>query len=66
MMANKVYDVLKAISLIIAPLGVFTITMLSIWTSVDVAPITATITAIETLLGALLQISSHNYNAGVK
>lgn len=65
-MGNKVYDVLKAISLIVAPFGAFIVSMLSIWTQVDTMPIVATITAVETLLGALLQISAHNYNAGVK
>lgn len=59
--SNKIYDVLKVISLLIAPIGVFVVTMLHIWTNVDTAGITATIAAIETLLGALLTISSNKY-----
>lgn len=59
--SNRIYDVVKLISLIIAPLGVFVTTMLSIWTQVDVTPITATVTAIEVFLGAILTISSNKY-----
>lgn len=64
-MNNRLYDILKAISLIVAPFGAFVVSMLSIWTQVDTMPIVATITAIETLLGALLQITTHYYNNAV-
>lgn len=64
-MANSVYDVLKTISLLVAPIGAFVVSMLSIWTSIDTMPIVATITALETLLGAILTISTHNYNKTV-
>lgn len=60
-MSNKAYDVLKTISLIVAPLGVFVTTILSIWTQVDVAPITATISAVEVFLGSLLTMSSKGF-----
>lgn len=60
-MSNRVYDILKIIALIVAPLGAFTVSMLSIWTAIDTAPIVATVTAIETLLGSLLAIMSSKY-----
>lgn len=60
-MSEKMYDVLKVVSLVITPLGVFVVTMLHIWTSIDTAPITATIAAFETFLGAMLTISSDKY-----
>lgn len=60
-MTNKAYDVLKAISLIVTPLGVFVVSMLGIWTTIDTTPITATIAAIEVFLGSLLTISSKGF-----
>lgn len=60
-MTNKVYDTLKIVALIIAPLGAFIVSMLSIWTNVDTASIVATVTAIETFLGSLLALASNKY-----
>lgn len=60
-MTNKVYDVLKTISLIVTPLGVFVVSLLGIWTTIDTTPITATIAAIEVFLGSLLTISSKGF-----
>lgn len=60
-MTNKAYDVLKLISLIVTPIGVFVVTLLGIWTDVDTSPITATIAAIEIFLGSLLTITSNGY-----
>lgn len=60
-MTNKVYDVLKIIALIIVPLGTFLVSILSIWTDIDTAPIVATVTAIETFLGSLLALASKKY-----
>lgn len=60
-MSNKVYDVLKLLSLVIAPIGVLLVSLLNIWTAIDTAPITATIAAIETFLGTMLTISSNSF-----
>lgn len=60
-MTNSVYDVLKTISLIVTPLGVFVVSLLGIWTTIDTTPITATIAAIELFLGSLLTISSKGF-----
>lgn len=60
-MTNKTYDVLKFLSLVIAPIGVLVVSLLNIWTAYDTSPITATIAAIETFLGTMLAISSKGY-----
>lgn len=60
-MSNNAYDVLKTISLIVTPVGVFVVSMLGIWTTIDTTPITATIAAIEVFLGSLLTISSRGF-----
>lgn len=63
-MSNKVYDILKYIALIGLP-AVATLygTLSKIWGLPYGVEIVATITAVDTFLGALLQISSANYHA---
>lgn len=61
-MSNKVYDILKYIALTVLPaLATFMIAIGGIWGIPYAEAIAATITAIDTLLGALLGISSKNY-----
>lgn len=61
-MSNKVYDILKWIAQIALPaVGVFYTTIASIWGFGGVEAVTGTILAVDTLLGALLQISNSNY-----
>jgi hypothetical protein len=61
-MNNKVYDVLKFIALVVLPaLATFYLTLSGIWGLPYGEQITATITAIDTLLGALLGLSSKRY-----
>jgi len=61
--SNKVYDVLKYIAQICLPaLGTFYFAIASIWNLPYCEEIVGTITAIDTLLGALLMISNNNYN----
>lgn len=62
-MANDTYDLLKYIALIVLPaLATFYAVIGKIWGLSFVTEIPATIMAVDTLLGALLKISTDNYN----
>lgn len=61
-MSNQFYDRLKMAALIFVPCCAFFSTILSIWNVPYTEQITATLVAIDTLLGALVQIASNNYN----
>lgn len=62
-MSNKVYDVLKFIAQIVLPaLATFYISIASVWGLPYSEQISGTIIAVDTLLGALLMLSSSNYN----
>lgn len=64
-MSNKVYDVLKFIVQLILPaLATFYVTISGYWNLPFAKEISGTITAIATLLGACLMISSANYKKG--
>jgi hypothetical protein len=61
---NSVYDVMKWIAQILLPaLGAFYFGLARIWNLPYPEEIVATITVIDTLLGALLGISTLNYEA---
>lgn len=63
-MSDKLYDILKWISIIVLPaLSTFYVVIARIWGLPYEVEIPATITAIATLLGALLGISSLNYDS---
>ena len=63
-MNNKVYDILKFIAQIVLPaLATFYLTIASIWSLPFGEEISGTIMAIDTLLGAILMISSTKYNS---
>ena len=63
--SNKVYDVLKYISLVVLPaIATLYLTLSNIWGLPYGTEIAATITAVDTLLGALLGISSQKYKEG--
>ena len=64
MFSNKIYDVLKWIAIVALPaLSTFIVVLGKIWKWGDIAPMVAqTITAIAVLLGALLGISTIQYN----
>ena len=63
MLSNKVYDVLKWIALILLPAtGTLYFALSGIWGLPYGEQIVGTITAIDTFLGAILGISSINYN----
>lgn len=62
---NKVYDVLKYIALIVLPaIGTLYFALSSIWNLPYGTEVVGTITAIDTFLGALIGISTSNYNKG--
>lgn len=63
-MNDKVYDVLKFIAQIVLPaLATFYLTLAGIWSLPFGEEISGTIMAIDTLLGAILMISSTKYNS---
>ena len=62
-MSNKVYDVLKWIAMIVLPaIGAFYLAIAGIWGLPYGEQIAGTITAVETLLGSVLMISTMKYN----
>lgn len=62
-MSNKVYDILKFIAQILLPaLGTLYFALAKIWGFPYAAEIVGTISAIDAFLGALLGISTAQYN----
>ena len=62
-MSNKVYDILKWVSVIVVPaLVLFINTLGQIWGWEHTTEISATVSAIGVFIGALIQISSARYN----
>ena len=62
-LSDKTYNILKWISLIALPaLGTFYFALAGIWSLPYGEQIVGTIVAVETLLGALLGISTVQYN----
>lgn len=62
-MSNTVYDVLKYIALVVLPaLGTLYFALSKIWGFPYGAEIVGTISAVDAFLGALLQISTNEYN----
>ena len=61
-MSNQTYDILKLIAQIILPaIGTFFV-IASIWGLPYAEQVVGTITALDTLLGTMLSISSMKYN----
>lgn len=62
-MSNKMYDILKWIALVLLPAAAtFYAAIASVWGIGHTEQVVGTITAVDTLLGTLLGISSANYN----
>jgi hypothetical protein len=62
-MSNKVYDILKYIAQIVLPaLGTLYFALAKIWGFPYGAEIVGTISAVDAFLGALLKISTDQYN----
>lgn len=65
-MTNKTYDILKWIALILLPaLATFYAAIAAVWGLPYTEQVVGTITAVDTLLGTLLKISSDKYAAKV-
>ena len=63
-MSNRTYDILKYIAQIVLPaLGTLYFALAKIWQFPYGAEIVGTITAVDAFLGALLKISTNQYNA---
>lgn len=60
-LSNKTYDILKKISLMVVPLVAFISAITEIWGFSYGTEIAATISAVGTLLGACLTISTNQY-----
>ena len=61
-MSNKMYDILKWIAQIVLPaIATFYVTIASLWNLPFPDEISGTVMAVDTLLGAMLMISSGNY-----
>jgi len=66
-MPNRVYDILKYLTIIVLPaIGALYTGLAQIWSLPYSAQIPATITVICTFLGAILCISTAQYNGGDK
>lgn len=66
-LSDKQYNLLKWIALIALPaIGTFYFTLATIWGLPYADQIVGTITAVDTLLGALLGISTSQYNKANK
>jgi hypothetical protein len=62
-MSNKVYDVLKWIALVLLPaLGALYFGLASIWGFPYAEEVVGTVSVIDTFLGAILMISTNEYN----
>lgn len=60
-MNDKTYDIIKNTALIITPVLAFIASVVSIWNMPHGAEITATLTAIDTLLGAIVIVAKKIY-----
>lgn len=61
-MNNKTYDIIKNTALVITPILAFIASLVSIWDIPYGAQITATLTAIDTLAGAVTVIAKNIYD----
>lgn len=63
-MSNKTYDIIKLIGLIAVPVLAFIASLCSIWNVPYCEQITASLTAIDTLIGAIVVIVKAYYDKG--
>ncbi len=62
-MSNSMYDKLKMIALVVLPAaGTLVATLGGIWNWAYTQQIVATLVAVDTFLGVVLGISTHQYN----
>lgn len=61
-MSNKLYDVLKWLALVVLPsIATLYVTLSGIWNLSYTEQVVGTIAAVETFIGAILQISNSQY-----
>jgi len=60
-MTNKQYDTLKMIALILTPVLAFLASLTNIWHFPYAEQIVATLTALDTLIGAVVVIANKQY-----
>ena len=63
-MSNQTYDRIKFCALLVAPIVAFIASLVSIWGIPYGEQIVATLTALDTLIGAVVVISNKRYNGG--
>ena len=61
-MSNKTYDVIRLIGEIAVPVIAFIASICTIWNVPHCAEITASLTALDTLIGAVVMILRAKYN----
>lgn len=61
-MTNKTYDTMKIVALILAPVLAFLASVVNIWGIPYGEQIVATLTAIDTLIGAVVVAANKAYN----
>ena len=67
MINGKIYDVLKWVALIALPAVAVLISSLGqIWGWVDADKVTLTVNAVALFLGAIIGVSTYQYNKGLK
>ena len=60
-MTNKQYDTLKTVALVLTPVLAFLASLVNIWGFPHGEQIVATLTALDTLIGAVVVISNKRY-----
>jgi hypothetical protein len=63
-MTNQQYDTLKTVALILTPVLAFLASLVNIWGFPHGEQIVATLTAIDTLVGAVVVVTNRNYKGG--
>ena len=61
-MSNKTYDTLKMVALILTPVLAFCASLVNIWGIPHGEQIVATLTAIDTLIGAVVLVANKMYH----
>lgn len=61
-MSNRMYDIIKLVALIGAPVIVFLSALCNIWAVPHAAELTATLAAIDTLIGAVVAALKADYD----
>ena len=62
-MSNKTYDIIKTVALFAVPVLAFAASLCSIWNVPYCEQITATLTALDTLLGAIVIVAKKLYDS---